>query len=129
MYGREESEWEELVTTTREILEEVARRRAMTDYSSLNTELATRTGLRSFDFASEADRAAMGRLLGRVVQETLPETGLMLSALVHYLGGNDAGAGFYGLAVQLGLLPAKPSREAKERFWVSQVSEVHEHYA
>jgi len=42
----------------------------------------------------------------------------MLSALVTYLGGNDAGTGFYGLAKQLNVPGADGPKEA---FWVSQL--------
>jgi hypothetical protein len=70
----------------------------------------------------------MGHLLGRIVERNLPTTGLMISALVHYLGANDAGPGFYVLATRLGLLPKGASRRVKEEFWVSQVKALHEYY-
>jgi hypothetical protein len=49
----------------------------------------------------------------------------LISALVHYLGGKDAGTGFYAQALQLGLLPKDPTRPAKDEFGVSQVASVH----
>jgi hypothetical protein len=36
----------------------------------------------------------MGHLLYLIVERNRPSTGLMISALVTYLGANDAGTGF-----------------------------------
>src|SRR5689334_19118309 len=65
----------------------------------------------------------MGHLLGLIVAErNRPVTGLMISALVIYLDGNDAGTGFYKLAQDLGELPPGTlSAHVKEQFWVSQL--------
>ncbi|MGW0551942.1 hypothetical protein [Streptomyces altiplanensis] len=64
-------------------------------------------------------------MLWLIVERDRPESGLMLSALVHYLNANDAGPGFYGLAQQLGLLPAKASPAAKMEFWIDQLNKLH----
>lgn len=84
------------------------------------------TGLRGFDFDMQADRTAMGHLLGLIVQErNRPVTGLMISALVIYLDGNDAGTGFYKLAQDLGELPpGSLSAAVKDKFWTEQVSQL-----
>ncbi|MDQ2880663.1 MAG: hypothetical protein M3Y48_05220 [Actinomycetota bacterium] len=82
-----------------------------------------------FDFERADERAAVGYLLGLIVENDPARTGLMLSALVHYLGANDAGPGFYSLAAQLGLLPRGASTRAKEEFWVRQVNALHDHYS
>jgi hypothetical protein len=95
----------------------------------LNTVLQQRTGLPSFDFDRPDERAAMGHLLYLIVERNLPMTGLMISALVVYLGANDAGTGFYGLAKQLALLPTSASRAEQEAFWINQVNAIHGHYA
>lgn len=71
----------------------------------------------------------MGQLLGLIVERDFPETGLMISALVHYLGANDAGPGFYQLAQQLGQLPRGASKSAKEAFWIGQVIALHQRYS
>ena len=128
-YGRSDDEWEELAQAGLEFLIERARRGMLTSYTELNDALADRTGLARFEFSRPDERAAMGHLLGLVVERNFPTTGLMISALVHYLGGNDAGPGFYALAVQLGLLPKDATRAAKDEFWVSQVAGVHRQYA
>ena len=91
--------------------------------------LARRTGLPGFDFEQADERAAMGHLLGLVVERDYPESKLMISALVHYLGANDAGPGFYTLAQQLGLLPRGSSAMAKLEFWIGQVNSLHELHA
>ena len=66
-----------------------------------------RTGIRGFDFEQDSERAAIGHLLGLIVERNRPTTGLLISALVQYLNTNDAGPGFYALAADLGLLPRR----------------------
>jgi hypothetical protein len=72
----------------------------------------------------------MGHLLGLVVVErNRPATGLMISALVIYLDGNDAGSGFYKLAQNLGeLAPGARSSRVKEEFWIRQVNDLYAYY-
>jgi hypothetical protein len=48
----------------------------------------------------------------------------MLSALVIYLNGNDAGPGFYELASDMGLLTPKPSASQRDAFWTEQVKAI-----
>jgi hypothetical protein len=45
------------------------------------------------------------------------------------LNGNDPGTGFYALAQNLEMLPARPSMDKKERFWVTQLKDLYEHYS
>ena len=91
-FGRDESDWDVLATAGEEFLIERARLGRCTSYTELNAALDRRTGLRSFDFESQAERAAIGHLLGLIVRErNRPSTGLMISALVLYIDGNDAG--------------------------------------
>jgi hypothetical protein len=91
----------------------------------MNIALERRTGLRRFDFNLQADRAAMGHLLGLIVERNRPVTGLMISAVVMYLDGNNAGPGFYKLAQDLGQLPpGKLSAPAKEAYWVRKVNAI-----
>lgn len=127
-FGRGQAEWEELAETGRHFLEERARLEKTTSYTEMNVVLANRTGLRPFDFDREDERAAMGYLLGLIVDNTFSETGLMLSALVQYLNENDAGPGFFELARRLGLLRSRASSDERLVFWTSQVSAVHAHY-
>lgn len=91
--------------------------------------LARRTGCRPFDFERADERAAMGYLLGLIVErdrEIAPsDPPLMLSALVNYSGANDAGAGFYQLAKELRLLPVSASADEKLGFWAGQVTRIH----
>ena len=73
----------------------------MTTYTELNTVLRQRTSVRTFDFDLDSERAAMGELLGEIVQLERPNfEGHMISAIVIYLNENDAGGGFYALAEQ-----------------------------
>ena len=101
-YGRGDDEWDRLAETGLAFLIERARLKKMTTYTELNATLCRRTGLRGFDFEQEKERAAMGHLLGLIVDRNHPTTTLMISALVQYLNANDAGPGFYALAVELG---------------------------
>ncbi|WP_304454771.1 hypothetical protein [Nocardiopsis sp. YSL2] len=129
MYGRTEGEWEDLLEETVTFLEEQSRLERLTSYTELNSALVRRTGQRAFDFSSDADRAAMGHLLGDVVERTRSEVEAMISAIVVYLNANDAGTGFYKLASELGELTPNSSRAQKEAFWASQVKKVHNYYA
>lgn len=79
--------------------------------------VASRTGHRAFNFEDASERAAMGELLGRIVEADYLTRGYMLSALVIYLNGNDAGPGFSALATQMGLLAPGGDKLA---FWTTQ---------
>lgn len=67
-YGRADSEWEELVHAGRGFLVERAKLSKLTSYTELNATLARRTGCRPFDFERADERAAMGHLLGLIVE-------------------------------------------------------------
>jgi hypothetical protein len=128
LFGRDELTWDEMAEAGEAFLVKRARLAALTSYTELNATLI-RTGLPGFDFSRQDERAAMGHLLGLIVQRNRPATGLMISALVAYIDGNDAGPGFYALAQQLGDLPQGASASARFDFWVSQVKALHRHYA
>ncbi len=128
-YGRDDATWSQLAEAGRAFLIERARLRRITSYTELNTALERRTGLPGFDFAHADERAAIGHLLYMIVMRDWPETHLMLSALVLYLNGNDPGTGFYALAQDLEMLPARPSTDKKEQFWVTQLGDLYEHYS
>ncbi|CAM5572161.1 hypothetical protein OG810_25525 [Streptomyces sp. NBC_01693] len=131
-YGRADSEWELLVDTGRDFLVERAKLGKVTSYTELNVSLARRTGCRSFDFERADERAAMGHLLGLIVerdQESAPsDPPLMLSALVNYLDANDAGPGFYQLAKELQLLPVSASKDEKFSFWIQQMKGLYQRH-
>ena len=129
-FGRDQADWDVLAEAGEVFLVERARLGRLTSYTELNAALEGRTGLRRFDFGLQADRTAMGHLLGLIVVErNRPVTGLMISALVIYLDGNDAGTGFYKLAQDLGELPPGAlSSRVKEEFWVGQVKALHARY-
>ncbi|MEU3396947.1 hypothetical protein ACVW0K_003007 [Streptomyces filamentosus] len=129
MYGRSDEAWEQLTDAGLKFLVERARLRKVTTYTEMNSVLVRRTGLAGFDFERVDERAAMGHLLGLIVERDYPDSRLMLSALVHYLGANDAGPGFYALAQQLDLLPKGSSAMAKLEFWIRQVNSLHELHA
>ncbi|MER5820926.1 hypothetical protein [Streptomyces mirabilis] len=131
-YGRADSEWDLLVDAGRDFLVERAKLGKVTSYTELNVTLARRTGYRTFDFERADERAAMGHLLGLIVeldQASAPsDPPLMLSALVNYLDTNDAGPGFYQLAKELQLLPMSASKDEKFSFWIKQMKQLYERY-
>lgn len=129
-YGRDEADWDILAKEGEDFLIEKARSGEYTNYSEMNDKLVRQTGLRRFDFTSAADRAAMGYLLGLIViDRNLPVTKAMISSLVLYRDGSDAGSGFYGLAQDLGLLPpGRLAADVKDAFWIEQVKAIRAHY-
>jgi hypothetical protein len=123
-YGRSEEEWDELEEAGLEFLRERASLGRVTSYTEMNTDLAQRTGHRSFDFDQDSERAAMGHLLGRISDREFGRTGVLISAIVSYLDANDAGPGFYRLAQDKGLLPRGQSHARQWEFWVTHVAQV-----
>lgn len=132
MYGRTELEWEAMEAAGWDFLITRARQpNPATDYTEMNNELATRTGQPPWNFDYAKDRAAMGELLGRLVDRSYAETkdrpggGLMISALVVFHSGTGVGGGFYGKAVKLNLIPSeRMSDQAKDAFWIGQMNGV-----
>ncbi|MET8837779.1 hypothetical protein ABZV78_28215 [Micromonospora sp. NPDC004540] len=127
-YGRNDDEWDELVEAGKQFLRERALMERNTSYTEMSVTLARRTGYPAFDFSQPAERAAMGFLLGQIVQKTYPVVGAMMSALVIYLDANDAGPGFYQLAQDMGLLQKGASKQARDAFWVQQVRGTFDHF-
>lgn len=131
-YGRADSEWDLLVDVGRDFLVERAKLGKVTSYTEFNVTLARRTGCRAFEFERADERAAMGHLLGLIVEQDQAdapsEPPLMLSALVNYLDANDAGPGFYQLAKQLQLLPMSASKGEKFGFWIQQMKLLYERH-
>lgn len=128
-YGRSDEEWAELEEAGWEFLVDRARAKdfQQTSYSELNQYLSEQTGVRRFDFSLDSERAAMGELLGRLSDRSVAEAGLMISALVQYADGTDAGPGFYKLAQQKGLLRDPASADQKTEFWITQVNACCDH--
>ena len=127
-YGRSDEEWTRLVDVGKKFLIERATMQRTTSYTELNAALINRTDTAGFNFDLEADRAAIGQLLGQISEETVAETGgLLISALVQYLDANDAGPGFYALAKNKGL-PVPATTDDRQLFWASHVGALHKHY-
>lgn len=129
LYGRDELVWDQLAEAGLAFLIERARSARLTSYTNLNITLIERTGLPGFDFSRADERAAMGHLLGLMVELNRPATNLMISALVCYLDANHPGSGFYTLAQELGVLSRQASAQQKLDFWVGQVRALHEYYS
>ena len=132
MYGRTEAEWADLEAAGWDFLISRARQPyPVTTYTEMNAVLAHRTGQPPWNFDLQADRAAMGELLGRLTDRSFVETksrpggGLMISALCMFLDQNDVGQGFYGKAVKLRLIPSEHlPKGAKDAFWIEQMNSV-----
>lgn len=129
MFGRDTEEWDELVTITTDVLEDLARSGQTTTYTGLNNVLTERTGRPSFDFARDVDRAAMGHLLGLVSERMHPEIGCMLTAIVLHGAGDGPGSGFFVEARKLELLGARCGKDEMLSFWALQVRKVFDAYA
>ncbi|WP_457029469.1 hypothetical protein [Kitasatospora sp. P5_F3] len=130
VWGRSEQEWDQLVEAGYKFLVERARLHKVTTYTELNATLMRRTGFGGFDFERPDERAAMGHLLGLIVERDVPDNSrLMISALVNYLGDNNAGPGFYELARRRGLLPKGASESARLEFWVGQMNAIYDRHA
>jgi hypothetical protein len=132
MYGRTEAEWADLEDAGWDFLINRARQPyPVTTYTELNAVLARRTGQPPWNFDLQADRTAMGGLLGRLTDRSFAETkdrpggGLMISALCMYLDQNDVGKGFYAKAAELRLVSSGHlSADAKDAFWIRQMNGV-----
>jgi hypothetical protein len=132
MYGRTEDDWQDLEQAGWDFLRERASERRgdtahnpTVSYSDAKQELAARTGQPIFDLGSQAGRAAMGYLLGRISRNrSWPVAQLLLSALVRYHGQADAGTGFFNLAREVGLIRGSVSDLDRLEFWLHHVRQV-----
>jgi hypothetical protein len=128
-YGRQDDEWDALVHAGKAFLQERAILGRDTSYTEMSVSLARRTHRPPFDFSQQVERAGMGYLLGRIVEETYGHVGAMLSSIVIYLDANDAGPGFYKLAQEMGALPPGATKLAREEFWIKQTKAVYRFFA
>ncbi|GGG67154.1 hypothetical protein GCM10011374_34200 [Kocuria dechangensis] len=103
-YGRAKRDWAAMLRVTEAYLAECAAGNCETDYTAVNHRI-DRERLPAFRFDREADRAAMGRLLGEISVWSYEDHGIMLSALVRQSGGTSVGKGFWTLAEELGAVP------------------------
>ena len=134
LYGRTEVKWAALEAAGWDFMIDRARQPyPVTTYTEMNAVLAHRTGQPPWNFDLQADRAAMGVLLGRLTDRSFAETkdrpggSLMISALCMYLDQNDVGQGFFGKAAELRLIPSEHmSKDAKDAFWIRQMNDVRE---
>jgi hypothetical protein len=132
LYGRTEAEWADLEHAGWDFLISRARQPyPVTTYTEMNAVLAHRTGQPPWNFDLQADRTAMGKLLGRLTDRSSAETrdrpggALMISVLCMYLDRNNVGKGFYGKAAELRLIASEHiSSAAKDAFWVAQLNGV-----
>ena len=132
MYGRAEGEWQELEQAGWDFLKAKAAERRedaahdpTVSYSDANLELAARTSQPAFNFDQQADRSAMGYLLGRISRNrSWPVSRLLISALVRYHGEADAGPGFFNLAREVGLIQGSVSDLERLEFWLRHVRQV-----
>ena len=126
LFGRTEAEWADLEDAGWDFLIGRARQPyPVTTYTEMNAVLAHRTGQPPWNFEYQADRTAMGELLGRLTDRSFAETkdhpggALMISALCMYIDQNNIGKGFYSKAAELRLIASEHlSPAAKDAFWV-----------
>lgn len=125
-YGRCPADWGDLEAVGWKFLLDTARQpvKCITSYSELNHVLANNTGQLEWNFDRQADRAAMGELLGRLSDRSFGECGLMISVICMYLRENEVAPGFYNKAIDLHLLQPGQNRAAREAFWVEHLKKV-----
>ena len=127
-YGYTEEQWDAMRAQGLAYLEELARDRRDTDYSTFCAEVRRRAGV-----APEPHDHALPHLLGAIGTRSYEDRQVIITALIHDKGGNEPGPGFYELAEQLRALNREQNpwiaRELREVFWVRHVGECHEAYA
>lgn len=129
LYGRDEAEWKALVVAGKAVLIARAVINRTVSYGEFAAALARCTGFARFDFTTGEGRAGMAYLVDRVSDDAFEEAGgRLLGALVRNLGADDAGAGFYRLALRHGLAVPR-TRGGRQMFWAEHVRELHEHFA
>jgi len=129
-FGRTELEWAELAAVGWDLLLDCTV--TLTTYTELNNDLARLTGQPTWNFSNPADRNAMAHLLGELADRSYAEClaagrePVMISALCKFMNQNDAGDGFYGKAVELGLITEALYRDRDARFgwWATHVGRV-----
>lgn len=123
-YGFTDEQWVAMERHGLDYLEELAREGRDTDYSTFCAAVRGRAGV-----APDPHDHSLPELLRRVGTRSYEDRGVILTALIHYKGGNEPGPGFYELAERLRALNNQPdpriAAETRERFWVHQVAACH----
>ena len=99
-------------------MKRVARKRSTISYSDLGRKVGMPTD-------SHTMQHLIGGLLGEISCEEDNAGRPMLSALVVTEATGLPGRGFFGLAVDLGKLPAGASGKARNAFWKKELKRVH----
>jgi len=112
-----DSDWQRGKDEMREILRQVAARRAMIVYSELSNEMKS--------IQIEPFGLPMSEMLGEIAEEEdAAGRGLLTVIVVHKSGDMEPGIGFYDLA-------AKRGRDTSDklRLWVTELHKVHDYWA
>ncbi len=124
-FGYTPEQWNKMVAVGKRHLEAVAARRDATDYTTLCRVLEAEAGVRI-----EPHDHALPHVLGDIARRSHGEYGLVLTALVHYKGGSEAGTGFYAICQELGALRAGTlSADEKVTFQVRHTTALHDRFA
>ena len=102
----------------RDLLIEAAKEGRFIYYS----DIAPQLGL---DMDREADRAKIGRILGKLSEEEVEQGRPMLSAIVVHKGDETPGDGFYKLARDLGRFQTGH----RHIFWAEEVKRLFEYWS
>lgn len=123
-FGYTDDEWEVAIDTGYRILQGVAARQSMIDYTDLCSDIRTACGV---EFVP--GEFALPHLLGAISSRSLAERTVAITALVVYRSGpnkGDPGPGLYALAKEKGLLPKDATDRQKESFLVDHVKRSYE---
>lgn len=124
VYGYAAADWERLIDAGEAYLVTRAQGRLDTDYTEFCREVRGATGLEL-----QPHDHALRFLLGEIGTRTYDDRGVVITVLIHYKDGSDAGDGFFGLCQQLGLLPkGKLDAESKLIFQAQHTTEVFDAY-
>lgn len=122
-YGREDSEWDELVEMGYDLLSKMAENNDRPiSYTMLSHALADGMNADHRPFVFPQDRQAIGTLLANISKRGIQEhPGWLLSALVTGKGSDMPGGGFFDLAKSLGMLSESARLDEKVIFFGNQL--------
>lgn len=122
-YGREESEWTELVAAGYDLLSKMAENNDRPiSYTEFSHALAGEMNKDHRPFGFPQDRQAIGTLLADISKRGIEEhPGWLLSALVTGKGSAMPGGGFFDLAKSLGMLSESVGMDEKVIFFGKQL--------
>jgi hypothetical protein len=123
-FGYTDEEWDAAIEAGYRILQAVAARQAMIDYTDFCTEVRA-----ACDVEFVPGEFALPHLLGAISSRSLADHDVAITSLVVYRSGNrkgDPGPGLFALAKEKGLLPSDATDRQKDAFVIEHVKRAYE---